>query len=137
MQRLSAKFGLRLALTVASLVMAEGSRAQSPQQSSPPELLHAPLLAKVQPRAPATLSIERRDGGSFVVDLGPSIAAPGSEFAALQDQKVFVEAKVAEDGTAVTWSRGGISISSKVLHRIAAEQHQDREKRKTGSKPIE
>ena len=76
--------------------MTEGSHAQPPQQSQQPEPLNAPLLAKVRTRAPATLLVERRDGGSIVVDLGPSIAAPGSEFAALQDRTVFVEAKVDE-----------------------------------------
>lgn len=137
MQRLSAKAVLRLALTVAGLMMTEGSRAQSPQQSNQPELLNAPLLAKVRPRAPATLFIERRDGGRIVVDLGPSIATPESEFAALQDRKVFVEAKVAKDGTAVIWLRGRITISSKLLHSIAAEQFHDREKGKSVSHPID
>lgn len=137
MQRLSAKVVLRLALTGASLMMTEGSRAQSPQQSNQPELLNAPLLAKVRTRAPATLLIERRDGGRIVVDLGPSIATPESEFAALQDRKVFGEAKVAKDGTAVIWSRGGITISSKLLHSLAAEQFHARKKRKTVSHPID
>jgi hypothetical protein len=137
MKRLSANVVLRLALSVGSLMMTEESRAQSPQQANQPELLNAPLLANVRPRAPATLFIERRDGGRIVVDLGPSIAAPGSEFAALQDQKVFGEAKVAKDGTAVVWPHLGITISSKLLHSIAAEQFHDREKGKGVSRPIE
>jgi hypothetical protein len=137
MGRLSTNVVLRLALCVGSLMMTEASRAQSPQQSNEPELLNAPLLAKVRPRAPATLFIERRDGGRIVVDLGPSIATPGSEFAALQDRKVFVEAKVAKDGTAVIWSRLGLTISSKLLHSIAAEQFHDREKGKTDSHSID
>ena len=137
MQRLSAKVFLRLVLTGASLVMTEGSHAQPPQQSQQPEPLNAPLLAKVRTRAPATLLVERRDGGSIVVDLGPSIAAPGSEFAALQDRTVFVEAKVAKDGTAVIWSRGDMTISSKLLHSIAAQQFRDREKAKGVTYPNE
>jgi hypothetical protein len=137
MQRLSAYVVLRLALSVGSLMMTEASRAQSPQQLNQPELLNAPMLAKVRPQAPATLIIERRDGGRIVVDLGPSIAMPESEFAALQDRNVFVEAKVAKDGTAVIWSRLGLTISSKLLHSIAAEQFHDREKRKGVSQPNE
>ena len=86
MNRLSANLVLRLALSVGSLMMTEESHAQSPQQLNQPELLNAPLLAKVRPQAPATLFIERRDGGRIVVDLGPSIATPESEFAALQDR---------------------------------------------------
>ena len=117
--------------------MTEGSHAQPPQQSQQPEPLNAPLLAKVRTRAPATLLVERRDGGSIVVDLGPSIAAPGSEFAALQDRTVFVEAKVAKDGTAVIWSRGDMTISSKLLHSIAAQQFRDREKAKGVTYPNE
>lgn len=115
--------------------MIDGSRGQTPQQPNQPELLHAPLLAKVRTRAPATLLIDRRDGGSIVVDLGPSIATAGSDYAALQDRKVFVEAKVAKDGTAVTWAGAGIAISSKLLHSMAAEQFHNREKGKTGSRP--
>ena len=137
MQRLSAKIVLPVALTVAGLIMTEGSRAQSPQQPNQPELLNAPLLARVRPRAPATLFIERRDGGRIVVDLGPSIATPQSEFAALQDPKVFAAAKIAKDGNAVIWSHAGITISSKLLHSIAAEQFHEREKGKTVRHPIE
>ncbi|WP_199091391.1 DUF2442 domain-containing protein [Bosea sp. ASV33] len=118
-------------------MMTEESRAQSPQQANQPELLNAPLLAKVRTRAPATLLIERRDGGRIVVDLGPSIATPQSEFAALQDRKLFAEAKVAKDGTAVIWSRGGMTISSKLLHSIAAEQFHDREKGKSVRHPLD
>lgn len=136
MKRLSANVVLRLALSVGSLMMTEESRAQSPQLNQP-ELLNAPLLAKVRPQAPATLFIERRDGGRIVVDLGPSIATPDSGFAALQDRKVFIEAEVAKDGTAVIWSRCGITISSKLLRSIAAEQFHDREKRKGVSQPNE
>jgi hypothetical protein len=130
MKRLSANVVLRLALSVGSIMMTEGSRAQSPQQLNQPDLLNAPLLAKVRPQAPATLLIERRDGGRIVVDLGPSITAPKSGFEPLQDQKLFVEAEVAKDGTAVVWSRCGIAISSKLLHSIAAEQFHDRAKSK-------
>ncbi len=137
MRRLSAKIVLPVALTVAGLMMTEESRAQSPQQANQPELLNAPLLAKVRTRAPATLLIERRDGGRIVVDLGPSIATPQSEFAALQDRKLFAEAKVAKDGTAVIWSRGGMTISSKLLHSIAAEQFHDREKGKSVRHPLD
>ena len=117
--------------------MTEASRAQSSQKSIQPELLNAPLLAKVRPRVPTTLFIERRDGGRIVVDLGPSIATPGSEFAALRDRKVFVEAEVAKDGTAVIWSRLGLTISSKLLHSIAAAQFHDREKGKTLARSID
>jgi hypothetical protein len=137
MNRLSANLVLRLALSVGSLMMTEESRAQSPQPLNQPELLNGPLLAKVRPQAPATLFIERRDGGRIVVDLGPSIATPQSGFAALQDRKEFVEAEVAKDGTAVIWSRLGLTISSKLLHSIAAEQFHDREKGKGVSHSIE
>ena len=135
MERLSSKVVLHLALCVGCLMMTEVSRAQSPQHSIEPELLNAPLLAKVRPQAPATLFIERRDGGRIVVDLGPSITTPESEFAALQDRKGFVEAKVSKDGTAVIWSRFGLTISSKRLHSLAAEQFHDRENGKTVSQP--
>ena len=117
--------------------MTEGSHAQPPQQAIQPELLHAPLLAKVRAEPPATLFIERRDGGRIVVDLGPSIASPGSEFAALQDRKAFAEAEVAKDGTAVIWPRWGVTISSKVLHSLAAQQFHDREKQKGVTRPDE
>jgi hypothetical protein len=117
--------------------MTDESRAQLLRQSNQPELLNAPLLAKVRPSPPTTLFIERRDGGRIVVDLGPSIATAGSELAALQDRKVFVEAKVEKDGTAVVWFSAGIAINSKRLHSIAAEQFHNREKGKTVSRPIE
>ena len=137
MQRSSAKFVLCLVLTTVSLMMTDKSLAQQPQQPDQPELLNAPLLAKVRPRAPATLFIERRDGGRIVVDLGPLIAVPGSDLAALQDRKLFLGAKVEKDGTAVVWSRGGLEISSRRLHSIAAEQFHDREKGKAGPRPAE
>lgn len=137
MKRLSANVLLRLTLSAGSLMMTEGSHAQSPQPLSQPELLNAPLLAKVRPQAPATLFIERRDGGRIVADLGPLIATPESAFAVLRDRKLFVEAEVAKDGTAVIWSHGGIKITSKFLHSIAAEQFHDREKRKGVPPPIE
>lgn len=130
MKRPSTAVVLHLALSVGTLMMTESSSAQSPQPLSQPELLSAPLIARVRPQAPATLYIERRDGGRIIVDLGPSIATSESGFGALQDQKVFLEAEVAEDGTAVIWLPSGITISSKILHSLAAEQFHDREKRK-------
>lgn len=122
-----------MALTAAGFMMTDVSRTSADQ----PEPANPPLLAKVRARAPATLLIERRDGGSIVVDLGPSIAAPGSELAALQDRKVFVEAKVAKDGTAVIWSKGALTISSKLLHSIAAQQFREREKARGVTYPNE
>lgn len=110
--------------------MIDKSPAQSPQPSDQPELLNAPLLAKVQTRAPATLLIERRDGGRITVDLGPSIVTPGSEFAALQDRALFAEAKVAKDGTAIIWPKVPLTIGSKLLHSLAAQQFRAREKAK-------
>ena len=85
--------------------------------------------------APATLFIERRDGGRITVDLGPSIAIPESAFAPLQDPQRFNEAKVTKDGTAVIWSDRNMRISSRRLHKIAAEQFHAREKKKGVSYP--
>lgn len=133
MRRLSAQVFLGVALTVAGSIMTDGSRALADQ----PEPLNAPLLKQVRPRAPATLLIERRDGGRTIVDLGPSIAIQGSPFAALQDWTVFADAKVAKDGTAVVWSKGQTTISAKTLLGIAAKQFKDREKAKGVSYPDE
>ncbi|MDP3258483.1 MAG: DUF2442 domain-containing protein [Bosea sp. (in: a-proteobacteria)] len=117
--------------------MNDPSRAQPPQDLNQPELLNAPLLAKVRTRAPATLLIDRRDGGRIIVDMGPTIAAAGSEFASLQDRKVFGRATVTQDGTAVTWAKGELKISSKVLHGIAEQQFHAREKKKGVAYPNE
>ena len=110
---------------------------QSPQPSNEPELLNAPLLSEVRPHAPATLFIERRDGARIVVDLELAIAAHGSEFASLQDQHEFDKATVAPDGTAVMWPSVGLTMTSKLLHSIAAKQFHDREKGEAASPSID
>jgi hypothetical protein len=81
-----------------------------------------PRIKTVTATSPVTLVVTWTDNRKDRIDLAGWIATGGDVLGPLFDDRLFLDARVAEHGTAVAWDDDDLMIDATHLQMLAAEQ---------------